>query len=75
MLLSVKCNENYGNLAGQKENLTLLISDLDKVYFSIFIVRKTKLMLLMKVMGKSVRIIKQWPDPIRKTAFRSSNWT
>lgn len=59
MLLSVKCNENYGNLAGQKENLTLLISDLDKVYFSIFIVRKTKLMLLMKVMGKSVRIIKQ----------------
>lgn len=59
MLLSVKCSENYGNLAGQKENLTLLISDLDKVYFSIFIVRKTKLMLLMKVMGKSVRIIKQ----------------
>lgn len=71
MLLSVKCNENYGNLAGQKENLTLLIGDLDKMYFSFFIVSKTKLMFLMKVMGKS--ITKQRLGPIRKTAFRSRN--
>lgn len=58
MLLSVKCNENYGNLAGQKENLTLLINDLNKVCFSFFIVSKTKLMFIMKLMGKSIRIIK-----------------
>lgn len=40
MLISVKCNENYGNLDGQKEKLTLLINDLDKVYFSLFLLVK-----------------------------------
>lgn len=40
MLLSVKCNENYENLAGQKKPLTLLTNDLDKVCFSFLLLAK-----------------------------------
>lgn len=61
ILLSFKCNENYGNLADQKENLTLLINDIDKVHFSFFIGSRANPMFIIKLMGKSVRVIKQWP--------------